>query len=89
MSTHWSISKHEAPGGAWLVTRTDTQVEQVISQTEDGDTVTSHNTVQSKVVTGYTTLSHARRSIVDELRLNKRVRMTKHSDTHYTYTHNA
>jgi len=34
-------------------------------------------------------LSHARRSIVDELQLSKRVRMTKHSDVHYTYQHNA
>jgi hypothetical protein len=87
MNIHWTIEKHEAPGGAWLVTRTLTTFEEETSQTEDGETVTSHNTVQSKTVTAYTTLSHARRSIVDELRLSKRVRMSKHSDLHYTYNH--
>lgn len=73
MSIDWQISKHSAPGGAWMVMR--------IEHKDNGDT--------DFAASAYTTLSHARRSIVDELRLNKRVRMTKHSDTHYTYTHNA
>jgi hypothetical protein len=73
-SIEWTITKHQAPGGAWMVMRVESHGE---------------NWNPDFSASAFTTLSHARRSIVDELRLSKRVRMTKHSDTHYTYHHNA
>jgi hypothetical protein len=89
MNIHWNIEKYEAPGGAWIVTRTATETEHETSETETGEVTTSYERLVSKAIGAYTTLSHARRSIVDELKLSKRVRMIKHSDTHYTYKHNA
>jgi hypothetical protein len=86
---HWNIEKVDAPGGAWIVTRSETQTEHETSGTATGEITTSYQSLVSRTVSAYTTLSHARRSIVDELQLSKRVRMTKHSDAHYTYQHNA
>jgi len=86
---HWNIEKVEAPGGAWIVTRSETQTEYETSETDAGEVTTSYDRLVSRSTSAYTTLSWARRSIVDELNLSKRVRMTKHSDTHYTYKHNA
>jgi|DEB0MinimDraft_3_1074331.scaffolds.fasta_scaffold189362_2 hypothetical protein len=87
MSIHWNIEKVDAPGGAWLVTRSRTQTEYETNETPTGEVTTAYQSLVSKSVSAYTTLSHARRSIVDELQLSKRVRMTKHSDTHYTYNY--
>lgn len=85
MTIHWNLEKYDAPGGAWIVTRSVTETENEYNET--GEVLHSHERLASRSTSAYTTLSHARRSIVKELELSKRVRMTKHSDTRYTYQH--
>jgi hypothetical protein len=84
MAIHWNIEKVNAPGGAWIVTRSVIETEQ---ETDEAEVTTSYERLVSRSMSAYTTLSHARQSIVDELRLSKRVRMVKRSDTHFTYLH--
>ena len=88
MKTRWEIKKVDAPGGAWMVTRDVVETEHV-TQPDAPEVRTPVEVVRQSSVSAYTTLSHARRSIVDELKLPKRVRMTRRSETHYTYNHHA
>jgi hypothetical protein len=87
MTVHWTIEKVDAPGGAWIVTRSVTETEHETSETDGVEVTSSYERLVSRSTSAYTTLAHARRSIVDELNLSKRVRMTKHSDTRFTYKH--
>ena len=88
MKIKWDISKIDAPGGAWMVTRDVISTEQV-TQPDAPEVDATVDVVREHSVSAYTTLSWARRSIVDELRLPKRVRMTRKTAHHYTYQHTA
>jgi hypothetical protein len=84
MNIEWQVSKTEQPGGGWLVRRRVVE-EQVTGDPAQPDTLTVQRRIVQDGYFAYTTLSHARKSIADELRLDKRVRLRKHSDTFYNY----
>jgi len=86
MVIEWDIQKTEQPGGGWLVRR-KVMREVVRGNPDEPDTVSVHRHVDSIRHQAYTTLTNARRSIAAELRLDKRVRFRKDTDTHYTYTY--
>lgn len=90
MNIEWQLTKTEQPGGGWLVVR------RVVEEAVTGDPARPETlTVERRIVKNdtyaYTTLANARKSIADELRLDKRVRLRKQSDSlyNYTYTPNA
>lgn len=70
------ISKVNQPGGAWQLTRV-----------EYGENQETGEPSIRQQLSAYTTLAHARASIVRELSLPKRVRLTKINDGKYRYTH--
>jgi hypothetical protein len=86
MILEWDITKTEQPGGAWLLERRAVQV-RWSGDPEQPDTFEVQRTVASVRREAYTTLANARRTIATELRLDKRVRLRKDNDTHYTYTY--
>jgi len=86
MILEWEITKTEQPGGGWMSVRS-VVTEQVHGDPEQPDTMTVTRTVQSIRREAYTTLTNVRRAVAAELRLDKRVRFRKESDTHYTYTY--
>lgn len=89
MNIEWKVVKTEKPGGGWLVTRSVVE-EQVVGDPAHPETLNVARRKVSEAAYAYTTLTNARKSIADELRLDKRVRMRKLSDTlyHYSYTPN-
>lgn len=70
------ISKVDQPGGAWQLAR--------VEYGENRDT--GEPSIRTDL-SAYTTLAHARASIVRELRLPKRVRLTKINSGKYRYVH--
>jgi len=86
MILEWEITRTDQPGGAWMSTRR-VVIEQVHGDPEQPDTMTVVRTVQSIRREAYTTLTNVRRAVAAELRLDKRVRFRKESDTEYTYTY--
>ena len=85
-STEWTLTRHDDTGAAWIVRRVDQRSETHVDPTDPNTIRTTFTSTPPKYV-AYTTLAHARRSIANELRLDKRVRFVKHDDNRYTYQH--
>lgn len=86
MILEWDIRKTERPGGGWVLLRRVVK-EDVSGDPDSPDTMQVRRSVHSERREAYTTLTNARKSIATELRLDKRVRLRKQSDVHYTYTY--
>ena len=69
---NYELRKTELPGGGWLVKATPTT------------TGLTDETIRPTLYS-FRTLDAARRFITTNSRVPRRVRMTKHSDAHYTY----
>lgn len=85
MNIEWELVKTEQPGGAWIMTRR-VVMEDILGDPERPETVKVLRSVTAERQEAYTTISNARRAIAAELRLDKRVRLRKQNDSHYTYT---
>lgn len=84
MNIEWDITKTNQQGGGWVVQRR--VVREVVSgDTDKPDTLQTNRVIDSVRYEAFTTLANARKSIASELNLDKRVRLSKHSDSHYTY----
>lgn len=68
---NYELRKTELPGGGWLVKATPVY--------------TSGDDPIRPTIYSFRTLDSARRFIGDNSKISKRVRMTRHSDTFYTY----
>lgn len=84
MNIEWDITKTNQQGGGWVVRRRVTR-EVVSGDTDRPDTLQASRVVDSVRYDAFTTLAHARKAIATELNLDKRVRLSKHSESHYTY----
>lgn len=74
---HFDVRLTDAPGGGWLVHRTSDQ------PMPDLPFADPHR----GVFLAFRTFSHARNYIASVVRVDKRVRLTKQADNHYTYKH--
>jgi len=85
MNIEWELIKTDKPGGAWIMNRRVVQ-QNVVGDPDHPETVQIKRTVTGERQEAFTTLANARRSIAAELRLDKRVRLRKQSDSQYNYS---
>jgi uncharacterized protein (DUF608 family) len=86
--TTWELTTRGGTGAGWLMVRHDERVETYTDPNDPPNTVRTTTIKDATTFEAFTTLAHARRAIADTLRLDKRVRLVKVNDWHYTYKHN-